>query len=117
MEAFKLAHTTDPATSHDAVANLNLTATRKVMHVIVDVLDQHGPMTPNELEHFYFGHREQWGWPVIDRYSVKRRVSELKRHVGVLRGVGRRDRGELLNLTDNRVQAHADIRDYFDGDA
>ena len=117
MDVNVLSHTTDPATSKDAAANLNATATEKVMHVIVDVLDEHGPMTPNELEHFYFEHREQWGWPVIDRYSVKRRVSELKRHVGVLRGVGRRDRGELLNLVDNRTQAHADINDYFDGDA
>jgi len=117
MDVNVLSHTTDPATSHKAAANLNPTATRKVMHVIVDVLDEHGPMTPNELETFYFEHREQWGWPVIDRYSVKRRVSELKRHVGVLRGVGRRDRGELLNLVDNRTQAHADLNDYFDGDA
>lgn len=117
MNPIVLSHTTDPATSHDAVVNLNLTATEKVMHVIVDVLDEHGPMTPNELEQFYFEHREQWGWPVIDRYSVKRRVSEMKRHVGVLRGVGRRDRGELLNLTDNREQAHADINDYYDGAA
>ena len=117
MDVNVLSHTTDPSTSREAAANLNPTATQKVMHVIVDVLDEHGPMTPNELEVFYFEHREQWGWPVIDRYSVKRRVSELKRHVGVLRGVGRRDRGELLNLVDNRTQAHADIRDYFDGDA
>lgn len=113
MNPHKLAHTHDPDTSKDAAANLNPTTTEKVMHVIVDVLHEHGPLTPTELETFYFAHREQWGWPVIDRYSVKRRVSELKRHVGVLRGVGRRDRGELLNLADNRDQAHEDITDYM----
>lgn len=87
------------------------------MHVLVDMLAEHGPMTPAELEHRYFQNRERWGWPVVAFYSIHRRVSQMKKHVGCLIAVGRRDGAQLLNLADNPTQAHLDISDYMRKDA
>lgn len=116
MTAFNplhLTHTDDPDESRIAVINLSGNASEKVMHVLVDMLDQHGPQTPAELERRYFQNRERWDWPVVAFYSIHRRVSELKKHVGVLIAVGRRDGAQLLNLADNARQAHVDISDYW----
>lgn len=87
------------------------------MHIVVDVLADRGPMTPTELEAHYFQHQATENWPMVAFYSIHRRVSEMKRQVGVLRGVGRRDGSQLLNLADNARQAHIDISDYFRKDA
>ena len=116
MNPLTLAHTDDPVESKLAVINLSGNASEKVMHVLVDMLDQHGPQTPAELERRYFQNRERWDWPVVAFYSIHRRVSELKRHVHVLIPVGRRDGAQLLNLATNPTQAHADITAYFSGD-
>lgn len=117
MDAFKLHHTDDPETSRTAAINLSGTRTEQVMHIVVDLLDQRGPMTPAELEHYYFDHRERELWPLVAFYSIHRRVSQMKRQVGVLRAVGRRDGAELLNLADNAAQAHIDVTDYMRKDA
>lgn len=117
MDALKLHHRDDPDTSRTAAINLSGTATEKVMHVIVDLLAEHGPMTPAELERMYFDNQGRWDWPQVAFYSIHRRVSQMKRHAGVLIAVGRRDGAQLLNLADNARQAHVDITEYMRKDA
>lgn len=116
MDAYTLAHTDDPDVSKLAAINLSGHATEQIMHVVIDMLAEHGPMTPAELEHRYFQYRERWNWPVVAFYSIHRRVSQMKKHVHVLVPVGRRDGAQLLNLATNPTQAHADITAYFSGD-
>lgn len=113
MDAFKLHHRDDPDTSRTAAINLSGTATERVMHAVVDILDTHGPMTAAELERHYFQHQQVNDWPVVAFYSIHRRVSQMKKHVGVLIAVGRRDGAQLLNLADNARQAHVDITEYM----
>lgn len=117
MNINALSHTHDPEESRLAAINLSGNATQKVMHVIVDMLAEHGPMTPAELEARYFQFRERWDWPQVAFYSIHRRVSQMKKHCGVLIAVGRKDGAQLLNLADNPRQAHLDISDYFRKDA
>lgn len=117
MDRHKLSHRTDPAVSVVAAINLSGTATEKVFHVIVDLLDAHGPMTPAELERMYFDNQGRWGWPQVAFYSIHRRVSQLKKHAGVLVAVGRRDGAQILDLADDARQAHLDITDYMSKDA
>lgn len=112
-----LSHRDDPEESKIAVINLSGTRTERTMHVIVDILDDHGPMTPAELERHYFEQRAFNDWPTVAFYSIRRRVSEMKKHVGVLIAVGRKDGAQLLNLADNPRQAHIDISDYWRKDA
>ena len=113
MNTHDLFHTDDPDVSRLAAINLSGTATETIMHVVVDVLDQQGPMTPAELEQYYFQHMGVNGWPQVAFYSIHRRVSQMKKHVGVLIPVGRRDGAQLLNLVSNAVEAHADVTAYF----
>lgn len=117
MDTHVLAHRGDPEVSHTAAINLSGTATEKVFHVIVDMLAEHGPMTPAELERMYFDHQGRWGWPQVAFYSIHRRVSQLKKHAGVLVAVGRRDGAQILGLADDARQAHLDITDYMSKDA
>ena len=117
MNINALSHTHDPEESRIAAINLSGVATERVMHAVVDILAAHGPMTPAELERFYFEHTMVNDWPVVAFYSIHRRVSQMKKHVGVLIAVGRRDGAQLLNLADNARQAHVDISDYFRKDA
>lgn len=117
MDAFTLHHTDDPDTSRVAAINLSGTATERVMHAIVDVLDAHGPMTPAELERHYFQHQAVNDWPVVAFYSIHRRVSQMKRQVQVLIAVGRRDGAQVLDLATNPRQAHVDVTAYFRKDA
>lgn len=112
-----LAHRDDPEESKIAAINLSGHATERVMHAVVDILDVQGPMTPAELETHYFQHWLTNDWPVVAFYSIHRRVSEMKKHVGVLIAVGRKDGSQLLNLADNARQAHIDITDYWRKDA
>lgn len=113
MNINALSHTHDPEESKLAAINLSGNATERVMHAIVEILDSRGPMTPAELESFYFRNREANDMPVVAFYSIHRRVSQMKKHVGCLIAVGRRDGAQLLNLADNPRQAHVDISDYF----
>lgn len=117
MEAFTLHHADDPDTSRVAAINLSGTATERVMHAIVDILDTRGPMTPAELEHYYFQHQAIRDWPVVAFYSIHRRVSQMKKHVGCLIVVGRRDGAQVLNLSSNVRQAHLDVSAYMRKDA
>jgi len=113
MDAYTLTHTDDPDVSKLAAINLSGHATEKIMHIVIDMLAEHGPMTPAELEHRYFQYRERWNWPVVAFYSIHRRVSQMKKHVGCLISVGRKDGAQLLNLAYNARQAHLDVSDYF----
>lgn len=117
MDPMTLVHLDDPEVSRIAAINLSGTATEKVMHVIVDLLAEHGPMTPAELERMYFDNQGRWDWPQVAFYSIHRRVSQMKKQAGVLIAVGRRDGAQLLNLADNARQAHVDVSDYFRKDA
>jgi hypothetical protein len=116
MDAFKLAHRDDPETSRTAAINLSGTATESVMHAVVGILAQRGPMTPAELERHYFQHQATQGWPQVAFYSIHRRVSQMKKQVGILRAVGRRDGAEVLDLVDDAQQAWLDITDYMTKD-
>lgn len=117
MNINALSHTHDPEESRIAAINLSGHATERVMHIIVDILTLYGPKTPAELEHHYFYFQGINDWPQVAVYSIHRRVSQMKRHVGCIIGVGRRDGAQLLNLADNPRQAHLDISDYFRKDA
>lgn len=117
MNINALSHTHDPEESRIAAINLSGNATQKVMHIIVDILTLYGPKTPAELEHHYFQHQQINDWPQVAFYSIHRRVSQMKRQVGCLIAVGRKDGAQLLNLADNPRQAHVDISDYFRKDA
>lgn len=117
MNTATLHHAFDPDTSRTAAINLSGSATEKVMHVLVDILDQHGPLTPAELEHHYFHHRERWRWPVVAFYSIHRRVSQMKKHVGCLVPSGRRDGAQLLSLSCSTLDAHLDVTNYMRKDA
>lgn len=117
MNINAMSHTHDPEESRLAAINLSGHATERVMHIVVDLLDRHGPLTPAELERLYFQGQAIGDWPQVAFYSIHRRVSQMKRQVGCLIGVGRRDGAQLLNLADNPRQAHVDISDYFRKDA
>lgn len=100
MNTATLAHTHDPSTAHDAAANLSRTTSQRVMEVVVDLIDTHGPLTPTELETIY---HELEHVPAQKPRSVAKRVSDMKLRVGVLYGTKtRRDGCEALGLTSNR---------------
>lgn len=117
MNTRTMSHTHDPIESKTAAINLSGHATETVMHIVVDILTLYGPKTPAELEHHYFQHQQVNDWPQVAFYSIHRRVSQMKKQVGCLIAVGRRDGAQLLNLADNARQAHLDVTDYFRKDA
>lgn len=112
----KLAHTHDPEVSHDAAINLSPVASEKVMQVIVDLIEAHGPLTPKELERMYGQRRfTEPDWPVVAPMSFAKRASEMKVHVHVLQGTGtRRDRAEALDLTVDPMTARTRITTYWE---
>jgi hypothetical protein len=113
----KLAHIADPAVSHDAAINLTPAGREIVMHVIVDLIADHGPLTPKELERYYHQNRFVAGWPEIALQSVAKRASEAKKHIRVLHGTGiRRDGAEALDLTVDPMTAKTRISAYMNGD-
>lgn len=112
-----LARISDPQTSHDAEVNLTPVGKEIVMHVIVDLIDDRGPLTPKELERLYHQRRFVSNWPEIAPQSVAKRASEAKRHIGVLRGTGtRRDGAEALELTVDAMTAKTRITAHMNGD-
>lgn len=116
MEFTALAHTGDPEVSHIAAISLSGTNTEKVMHVVVDLLDELGPQTPAELEHVYRSRAAVNDWPMVAFYSIHKRVSQLKKQVGVLRGTGLRWGGaERVDLATEPLKAHAQITAHMQG--
>lgn len=117
MKTNALAHTGDPDVSHIAAISLSGTNTEKVMHAIVDLLEELGPQTPAELEHVYLHRRMVNDWPKIAFYSVHKRVSQMKKHIGVIRGTGVRSGGaERVDLATEPLKAHAQITAHMQGD-
>ena len=113
----RLAHIDDPAVSHDAAINLTPVGKETVMHVIVDLISDHGPLTPKELERLYHRSRFVSGWPEIAPQSVAKRASEAKKHVHVLHGTGvRREGAEALALTVDPMTAKTRISAFMNGD-
>lgn len=116
-----LAHSDDPEESKLAAIRVaSGTASEQVMHAVVDLIVDRGPMTPDELASAYFRTREtrpDLGWPLVAIHSVNKRVSEMKKHIGVLGHVDRRNGAEVLGLVDDRQTAHEDITDYWKKDA
>lgn len=111
-----LAHRDDPEVSHIASISLSGTATEKVMHAVVDLLAELGPQTPAELEHVYRSRRMVNDWPLIAFYSVHKRISQMKKHIGVIRGTGVRWGGaERVELADDALRAHARITAHMQG--
>lgn len=113
----RLAHIDDPSTSVDAAINLTPVGKEIVMHVIVDLIFAHGPLTPKELERLYHRSRFVSNWPDIAPQSVAKRASEAKKHIGVLRGTGiRRAGAEALELTVDVMTAKTRISAHMNGD-
>ena len=113
----KLAHIDDPAVSHDAAINLSPVASEKVMHVIVDLIAAHGPLTPKELERLYHRSRFVSNWPDIAPQSVAKRASEAKKHIRVLQGTGiRREGAEALGLAVDPMTAKTRISAHMNGE-
>lgn len=117
MKFEALAHTGDPEVSHIAAISLSGTNTEKIMHIVVDLLVELGPQTPAELEHVYRSRCMVNGWPQVAFYSVHKRVSQMKKHIGVVRGTGIRWGGaERVDLTTEPLTAHAKITAHMQGD-
>ncbi|WP_136057293.1 hypothetical protein [Microbacterium sp. K24] len=117
MNAAGLAHKDDPEVSHLAATGLSRTRTEAVMHAVVDLLDELGPRTPAELEHEYDARRARMEWPRMAPYNVHKRVSQMKKHLRVLRGSGIRDAGaERVELTTDALRAHGLIKAHMQED-
>ena len=114
-----LFHVGDPAVSREAAINLDGTATEKLMHAIVTLIDERGPLAPFELERIYHDVRGRRDWPQVGFYGVHKRASQLKKQVGVLQGAGDRvtppmgKAAERLALTVEPVEAHRRISEYM----
>ncbi len=120
FEPSTLFHLDDPETSRLAAINLDGSAVEQVMHAIVDLIHERGSLAAWELERLYGDLRGRRGWPVVAYYSVHRRTSELKKHVGVLVATGERvappngKSAERLGLNHIDVlEAHARITRYM----
>ncbi|MFF7293161.1 hypothetical protein ACFY9N_11585 [Microbacterium sp. NPDC008134] len=117
MKTNALVHSDDPDVSRTAAISLTGTNTEKVMHAIVDLLEELGPQTPAELEHVYQSRRAKNDWPIVAFYSVHKRASQMKKHIGVLRGTGIRWGGaERIELAAEPLSAHARITAHMQGD-
>ncbi|WP_157811268.1 hypothetical protein [Microbacterium lacus] len=114
-----LFHLDDPAVSREAAINLDGTATEKLMHAIVTLIQERGPLAPWELERAYHDVRGRRDWPIVGFYGVHKRASQLKKQVGVLQGAGDRvsppvgKAAERLALTVEPVEAHRRITEYM----
>jgi hypothetical protein len=117
MTVDRLSHRDDPEVSHIASISLSGTNTEKVMHAVVDLLAENGPQTPAELEHLYRSRRMVNDWPQVAFYSVHKRISQMKKHIGVLRGTGIREGGaERVDLTTEPLKAHGRITAHMQDD-
>jgi len=114
-----LFHIDDPDTSKLAAISLDGTATERVMHSVIAILAERGPLAPYEVERIYFDLRGRRDWPVVAFYSIHRRMSQMKKQVGVLVGTGERSKpptgkaAERLQITTTPTAAHAAITAYF----
>lgn len=112
----RLAHRDDPEVSKITAISLSGTNTERVMHVVVDLLDELGPQTPAELEHVYRSRAASNDWPMVAFYSVHKRVSQMKKHIRILTGTGVREGGaERLQLTTEPLKAHGKITAHMQG--
>jgi len=112
----RLAHRDDPEVSKITAISLSGTNTERVMHIVVDLLEELGPQTPAELEHVYRSRAATNDWPLVAFYSVHKRVSQMKKHIGILEGTGTRWGGaERLQLTTDPLAAHGKITAHMQG--
>lgn len=114
MNPHKLYHSDDPTVSR--VAAVTVTGgsnSTQVMRAIVHLLGTYGPRTPDQLEALYYRNAPGEQWPVVGFKFVNKRVSELKKHVGVLHGTGERENGgERVELTCDPLDALTRIDKY-----
>lgn len=76
MDATALAHTDDPDTSHEAAAGV--TGKDLVFAAITQIISSTlFPLTADDITGIYFREAEERGWPLVDSYSVKHRLSEM----------------------------------------
>jgi hypothetical protein len=112
----RLAHRDDPEVSKITAISLSGTNTERVMHIVVDLLDELGPQTPAELEHVYRSRAAVNDWPMVAFYSVHKRVSQMKKHIGIVAGTGVREGGaERVHLTTEPLKAHGKITAHMQG--
>lgn len=112
----RLSHRDDPEVSKITAISLSGTNTERVMHVVVDLLDELGPQTPAELEHVYRSRAAVNDWPMVAFYSVHKRVSQMKKHVKIVDGTKVRWGGaERVDLTVPPLEAHARITAHMQG--
>ena len=112
----RLSHRDDPEVSKITAISLSGTNTERVMHIVVDLLDELGPQTPAELEHVYRSRAASNDWPMVAFYSVHKRVSQMKKHIRILTGTGVREGGaERLQLTTEPLKAHGKITAHMQG--
>lgn len=76
-----LSHTHDPHTSEDAA--LAVKDKPSVFDAITELLREK-PRTANQLTGLYFARRSARDWPLVDDYSIKRRLSEMRLRLGLV---------------------------------
>lgn len=85
-QSTRLARSTDPSTSHDAVPNRRKREEQK--NAILHLLRTLGPLTDHQLTYEYRKRRAQHNWPATQDDSVRKRRSELKNE-GRVRSTGK----------------------------
>lgn len=112
----RLSHRDDPEVSKITAISLSGTNTERVMHAVVDLLDELGPQTPEELEHVYRSRAAVNDWPMVAFYSVRKRVSQMKKHIRVVKPTGIRwGGGERVELATDAITAHGKITAHMQG--
>jgi hypothetical protein len=92
-----MSHRDDPDTSTEA-ARLASLGTKKgtIQSAILMLLESGGPATASELHMEYFICRPQRDWPAASVLDIRRRASELKKHMHRIYDTGKRRKGEAV---------------------
>lgn len=72
-----LARPTDPATSHEAVADQPLNELRRIVLLIVHDMGGDRGITDSEIDAFYAANYQFQGWPVVRYETPRKRRSDL----------------------------------------
>lgn len=101
-----MSHRDDPDTSAEA-ARLASLGTKKgtIQSAILMLLESGGPATASELHMEYFICRPQRDWPAASVLDIRRRASELKKHMHRIYDTGTRRKGE--SVLD--IATHVDV--------
>lgn len=101
----RMSHREDPDTSAEAARLASLgTKVGAIQSAILMLLESGGPATASELHMEYFILRNRHDWPAASVLDIRRRASELKKHMHRLYDTGTRRKGEaVLDLATHVV--------------